>query len=310
MYPSTTRREFVKAATASIGGIALATPSPDLFGAENTRTPVVDTHVHCFAGRNDPRFPYHPNGPYRPADIATPEQLLQAMNAGGVDYAVVVHPEPYQDDHRYLTHCLEVGKDRLKGTCLFFADHPETFEKLPALAKSVPVAAVRVHAYAPERLPPFDKPELRKLWQLAGELGLIVQVHLEPRYAVRLEPLIKEFPSVRVVIDHLGRPLQGTPEEHAVVIGWSKYPHTVLKISALSTPETYPHRDVSPIIKQLVSAYGADRLICGGGFAPGATGASYHGFREQVRAHLGDLSAADQAKVIGGTAAKLFGFVS
>ncbi len=32
------------------------------------------------------------------------------MTEGGVDHAVVVHPEPYQDDHRYLEHCLAVGK--------------------------------------------------------------------------------------------------------------------------------------------------------------------------------------------------------
>ena len=41
-----------------------------------------------------------------------------------MDYAVVVHPEPYQDDHRYLEHCLDVGRGKLKGTCLFFADRP------------------------------------------------------------------------------------------------------------------------------------------------------------------------------------------
>jgi len=232
------------------------------------------------------------------------------MKSGGVDYAVVVHPEPYQDDHRYLEHCLEIGKGRLKGTCLFFADRPDTFEKLPALVKRVPIVAARVHAYAPERLPPFDKPELRNLWKLAGELGIAVQVHLEPRYAARLEPLIKEFSHTQVIIDHLGRPLQGTPEEHAVVVGWSKYPHTIVKIAALSTPETYPHRDVTPMIKQLVSAYGPDRLICGGGFAAGATGESYLAFREQVRGYLKELFASDQAKIFGGTAAKLFGFGS
>jgi predicted TIM-barrel fold metal-dependent hydrolase len=64
------------------------------------RVPVIDTHLHCFAGKDDHRFPYHPKGPYQPEKPATPEHLLRCMAEGGVDDAVVVHPEPYQDDHR------------------------------------------------------------------------------------------------------------------------------------------------------------------------------------------------------------------
>src|SRR5947208_1062068 len=81
--------------------------------AEPTRTPIVDTHLHCFAGKDDKRFPYHKDGPYAPDAAATPEHLLECMAGAGVDYAVVVHPEPYQDDHSYLEHCLTVGKGKL-----------------------------------------------------------------------------------------------------------------------------------------------------------------------------------------------------
>ena len=63
-------------------------------GAE-PKAPVVDTHLHCFAGKDDAKFPYHKDAPYQPADAATPEHLLKCMADGGVDYAVVVHPEPY-----------------------------------------------------------------------------------------------------------------------------------------------------------------------------------------------------------------------
>ena len=63
------------------------------------------------------------------------------------------------------------------------------------------------------------------------------------------------------------------------------------------------------MIKDLVERFGPDRLIYGGGFGAGATGASYRAYRERVRSYLTDLSAEDQAKVLGGTAARLFGFV-
>ena len=147
------------------------------------------------------------------------------MDGAGVDFAVVVHPEPYQDDHRYLEHCLEVGKGQAQGDVPLLrrpAGHVK--ERMAELAKKLPLVAVRVHAYTPERLPPFGKPRTRATsgsWP--ASLGLAVQLHFEPRYAAGFEPLIKEFKAVRVLVDHLGRPFQGTPKEHAVVVGWAKY---------------------------------------------------------------------------------------
>ena len=293
-----TRRQF----------LASALLSPAALSAAPTHVPVVDTHLHCFAGSADRRFPYHADAPYRPDEPATPEHLLDCMAKGGVDYAVVVHPEPYQDDHRYLEHCLAVGKEKLKGTCLFFAGRPDTEKRLRELAKKLPLVAVRVHAYNPDRLPPFGKPELRALWKLAGDLGLAVQLHFEPRWAAGFEPYIKEMKSVRVLIDHLGRPFQGTEKEHAVVVGWAKYDHAVMKLSAVPDRRTYPHRDPATVIKQLTDAFGADRLMYGGGFGAKATGESYRQERERIAGFLGHLSAADRARVLGGTAARLFGF--
>ena len=55
-----------------------------------------------------------------------------------------------------------------------------------------------------------------------------------------------------MIIDHLGRPFQGTPEEYAVVLGWARLPNTVMKLSALPAKDQYPHRDVGPVIRDLV----------------------------------------------------------
>jgi predicted TIM-barrel fold metal-dependent hydrolase len=282
---------------------ALATP---FVRAAEPKPPVVDTHLHCFAGKGDPKFPYHSDAPYQPNDAAPPEHLLKCMAGAGVDYAVVVHPEPYQDDHRYLEHCLAVGKGKLKGTCLFFAGRENTPENLKALAKKVPLVAARVHAYVADRLPPFGKPELAALWKAATDAGLAVQLHFEPKYAAGFEPLIKEFKGTRVLIDHLGRPFQGTEKEYATVLGWAKYANVVMKLSSVPDKKAYPHRDPQPVVKQLTEAFGADRLMFGGGYNEKATGASYKAERERVAALLAHLSDADRAKVFGGTAAKLF----
>ena len=272
--------------------------------------PIIDTHLHCFAGSQDPRFPYHERAPYRPDTAATPDHLLRCMDGAGVDYAIVVHPEPYQDDHRYLEHCLRFSPNRLKGTCLFFADRPGSVSRMRPLVRALPgrIVAARLHAYAPGRLPPFGKPELKQLWKTATDLGLAMQLHFEPRYDPQLEPYIRMFPDTRVIIDHLGRPFQGTPPEHDVVLRWSRFPNTILKVSSLPDQNRYPHRNIQPVVRRLSDAFGAQRMIFGGGFNAQATAASYRSYRQRVRQLLSHLSPPDQSAVLGGTAARIFGF--
>ena len=86
-----------------------------------------------------------------------------------------------------------------------------------------------------------------------------------------------------MLIDHLGRPFQGTEKEHAVVVGWSKFDHVVMKLSAVPDRRTYPHRDPAPVVKRLTEAFGADRLMYGGGYGAKATGESYRAERERIR---------------------------
>ena len=127
------------------GGIATALAatarSRAAVGLEEPRAPRIDTHLHCCAGKEDARFPYHERAPYKPDPAAPPEHLLSCMRAAEVDYAVVVHPEPYQDDHRYLEHCLQGGKDKLKGTLLLFADREGSLEKMPELCRKLNVVS-------------------------------------------------------------------------------------------------------------------------------------------------------------------------
>jgi predicted TIM-barrel fold metal-dependent hydrolase len=272
------------------------------------RTPIVDTHTHCFAGKADARFPYHPRGTYQPEQPTSPEFLLKLMDGAGVDFAIVVHPEPYQDDHRYLEHCLAVGKGRLKGTLLLFCDRPGSMEKLPELAKRLPVVTARIHAFQADRLPPFGKPELRQLWKLASDSGLAVQLHFEPRYAAGFEPLIREFKQTRVIVDHLGRPFQGAAEDNDRVLRWADFPNVVMKLSSFPARDAKEAADLPRVVRRLADAFGADRLIYGGGFDEKATAETYRAERERTAALLDFLTPEARAKVMGANAAKLFGF--
>ena len=95
-----------------------------------------------------------------------------------------------------------------------------------------------------------------------------------------------------------------------MVVGWSKLKNTVMKISSLPAELTYPHPKLQPVVNQLVLAYGPERMIYGGGFSgPETTGESYRAAFDYGAKLLSEkLSPAEQALVLGGNAARLFGF--
>src|SRR5271156_4036145 len=107
---------------------------------------LIESHIHLFAG--DPaRFPYN-RGSYTP-HTATVEDYVKFAREARIDHAVIVHPEPYQDDHRYLEYCFahEPSPGYFKGTCLFDPLREDTPRRMRALAQRWPkrIVALRIH---------------------------------------------------------------------------------------------------------------------------------------------------------------------
>jgi predicted TIM-barrel fold metal-dependent hydrolase len=306
------RRSFIKKAfsgTLGVSGMLLnlsGRSAPQPIESSVPKMPVIDTHIHCFGGPNNNLFPYHDKASYKPETIASPEQLFICMNGAGVDFGVIVSPEPYQDDHRYLEYCLELGQGRLKGTILVFCDRPGSMDQLPRLAKRGDIIATRIHAYLPDRLPPFGKPELRQLWKLAADNGLAIQLNTLPRYAEGFEPLIKEFHNVPVIIDHLGHPLQArSAQEYSIVERWGDLPNTIIKLSELGVIYENPNPEIKSFVNQMITAYGLERMIWGGDFSNKPTPESYRATIDYARSFLGKFSKEDQENVFGGNASRL-----
>ena len=86
------------------------------------------------------------------------------MDQHGVDRAVLVHPEPYGDDHRLVLDCLEQEKVRVKGTCLFYPQDPDAPRKMEELVARQPrIIATRFHAHRGKEtyLDSLTSPEVR-----------------------------------------------------------------------------------------------------------------------------------------------------
>lgn len=267
--------------------------------------PLIDTHVHLF---EPDKFPYHPSATYKPAPAPLAPYLAFVREAG-ITGVVIVHPEPYQDDHTYLEHCLKASPI-FKGTCLFDPVAPDTPQRMADLVQKNKgrIVALRIHENRQKGVSPttsgsirdrdLKNPAVKKTWRAAGDLGLAVQMHCIPLHAPEIAALAGEFSSIPVVIDHLARWKQGTPEEYNRVLAMAKLGNVYMKFSG-------PFREAPDIVRRTFDAFGPDRMIWGGlGMNMNDFRKASSVFEEQFRF----ASATDRAKIRGVTAAKLYRF--
>lgn len=283
--------------------------------------PVIDTHIHLFAA-DQKAFPFHKNATYKPAP-ATLEDYNKFALASGLTGAVIVHPEPYQDDHSYLEHCFtkEPKKNFFKGTVLFDPLNPTTPQKIDRLREKWPgrITALRMHRNAPPNVPPLSMGPIRerdltseavkKTVRALVERKMLLQMHSVPAYAPEIARLAEEATGTFVVVDHLCRGGEGTPEQWESVLRLHRRPNVFMKISGInySSREAWPHLDVKPRVKQLYDAFGPGRLIWGG---LGNNLADYKKSQEQF-VQLFDFASEPSRDLIRGiNAMRLYGWSS
>jgi predicted TIM-barrel fold metal-dependent hydrolase len=266
----------------------------------------IETHVHLF----DPkRVPYAPEAPYKPPAY-TLEDHIKLAEAAGLAHSVIVHPEPYQDDHRYLEYCFahEPRPGYFKGTCLFDPLRADTPRRMRALAErwTRRIVALRIHEMSmtsstggPIRNRDMKDPRMLACWTAVASMGMAVQMHFVPGQAPNIRALAAKFPETTVILDHMGRPGQGTESEYAEVLKLARLPRVILKYSNWGEYKG----DLSRLTRQLYDNFGPQRMMWG---TLGNTPEEYRRQAARFEELLAFASEADRASIRGGNAHRLF----
>ncbi len=256
---------------------------------------IIEWNMHIFSVDTE-RYPFHPQATYTPDPTKrSPTPLtdyLAHMTSEGIDCAVLVHPEPYGDDHRLVLDCLRREPDRFWGTSLFYPSDPTAPDKLAALVAQEPrIISTRFHAHRGKRayFENFDESGVVALWEKAAALGLIVELHIGPDYARQVSELIQRHPETPVLIDHLAEPHMGNAVEFADVLALARFENVYMKLSGLNhfATDAPLYLSARNFTRMVSDAFGADRMVWGSG-APSI-----------VDAHLAHLSESERAKVKG-----------
>ena len=236
--------------------------------------------------------------PHPSAEVS--DDYAESLRLRGIDRCVVVHQEPYADDHSCVLNCLEKQPGWL-ATSLFSPRDPEAPAKLRALVATQPrIVSTRFHAghdYPPGRnyFDSFADSGVRNLWAKAVELGLVVELHISPESGKEVLAVMREFPDTTVLIDHLACPDKGNAVDFADVLELASFPNVYMKLSCLEyfVDDAPLFASAVPFTQRVIEAFGADRMVWGGGMPA------------IVDAHMAGYSEADRAKVKGGNLERL-----
>lgn len=265
------------------------------------KVPVIEWNAHIFSPDTG-TFPFHPKASYQPDVSKQPREplgaYLQRLDEEGIDLAVIVHPEPYGDDHSLVLDCLKKEPNRLRGTSLFYPKDPDAPKKLAELVKMEPrIVSTRFHAHRGKEnyLDSFADKGVRALWKAAVDLDLVVELHIGPDYALQAADAIRAFPGTKVLIDHLAEPHLGSAVEFANILELAQYPDVYMKLSGLNhfADDAPLYESAFPFTKRVIQEFGPDQLVWGSGTP------------KIVDAHMQGFSTAEIQKVKGGNLHRL-----
>ena len=274
-----------------------------------TRTATIDSQVHAYE-RNRPERPWV--GFLRGPDEVTGDDMVAAMDAVGVDGALLVSPfSLYRYDASYV---LEVyGKHPGKfGLIKPFDPRSENVsDEIAEWAATPGVVGVRLMLTAE----PYeaDDPGINRILAASGQAGVPVNVMGSGELPLLLE-LARRHPDTQVVIDHVGlvQPQEppAPPEpfaDLANVLSLAECDNVAIKISGACTlsQQLFPYPDIWEPLAKVFDAFGFDRCLWGTDWTRALNILTYEQGVESFRV-TDSLSDAERSALMGGTLAKIY----
>lgn len=266
-----------------------------------------------------------------PAELSksvTTEVFLEKARAAGVTGALIVQPINHKFDHSYVSSALSTAPEFFRGMCLAnpTLEIPEAVAELEALSTAGYVGVRFNPGLFPEAK--MDSEVGKALYAKAGELKMPVGVMAFsglPTQLAAVEALLLHSPSTKLIIDHCGffrQPATGALGDAASndeaaweqLLALAKHPQVYVKVSALfrHSAELAPFLDLQPRLAALLRAFGASRLMWGSDFPFVTVGPQATSYEQAASVpsfwHVEGFDEAARERLMGGTAAELFGF--
>jgi len=275
---------------------------------------VIDVHPHVISS-DVARYPREPLGgsqsDWSRERPVSAEAMIAAMDEAGVSRSALVQAGTcYGYDNSYLADAVARFPERFAGVFSVDVFRPDARDRI-AHWMGKGLAGLRVfiagHTMAAKDAR-LDDPRSFPAWELASELGITVSVQLRAAGIPQLEVVLRRFPQVRILLDHMARPAteDGPPYAAAAsLFALARYPNLFLKLTThnvrearkgKATPETF--------FSRVVAEFGASRAAWGSNY-PASEG-TLPGLLAEARSALAPLPEPDRDWIFFRTAQSLY----
>jgi predicted TIM-barrel fold metal-dependent hydrolase len=274
---------------------------------------MIDAQVHAYE-RNHAGRPWA--GVLAGPPEVTGDQMVAAMDAVGVDGAILVSPfSLYRYDASYALAVRAQHPDRFALVKPVAPSDPAVAETIAEWAATPGTVGVRLMLNRDLSADPAD-PGINRVLAAAARHALPVNLLAAGRLD-QARALAARNPDTQLVIDHLGlqQPFEPPPPAQPFadlpsVLALAAQPNVAIKISGACTlsHEPFPYRDIWDPLGRIFDAFGLDRCLWGTDWTRAVALLTYEQGVQAFRV-TDRLSESDRSRLMGGTLMRIYNWV-
>ena len=274
-----------------------------------TQTPTIDSQVHAYE-RNRPERPW--SGTLQGPDEVTGDDMVAAMDAVGVDGALLVSPySMYRYDASYVLEVHAKHPGRFGLIKPFDPQSEAIADEIAEWAETPGVVGARImltyDSYE------ADDPGINQILLAGGQAAIPVNVMCSGKLPL-LSELARRHSETRIVVDHVGlvQPHEppAPPEPFADldnVVSLAAHDNVAIKISGAGTlsHQPFPYTDIWEPLGKIFDAFGFERCMWGTDWTRAVELLTYEQGVEAFRV-TDQLSDSERSALMGGTLEKIY----
>lgn len=237
---------------------------------------IYDIHPHVISADVD-KYPRAPLGGHQSdwsrARPVSYSDMIAAQDEAGVQKAALVQASTcYGHDNSYVAEAVAAHPERFTGVFSCNILEPDATAAMEHWMEKglTGLRLFTTGSTMPGQQDWLDNEKTYPAWRMAEERGLPVCLQMTANGIPQLVNVLNRFPRLRVILDHLARPVQddGSPYTGADSLwGLAKYPGVFLKVTernlvgarkGKATPESF--------FGKVVAEFGANRLAWGSNY--------------------------------------------
>lgn len=263
---------------------------------------VTDAQVHLWElERPDKPWRKLKRPPHRAGGFSA-EEMLNEMDAAGVDRAVIVPPTWAGENNEWALAMAARYPKRFAVIGRFDARARDAREQLRHWLEQKGMLGVRMSFHVKPFIDWLDDGSLDWFWEECERLELPVSA-LVPGMAGKLEPVLERHPTLKLLIPHMACPLDThVPEAFATLdktLSLARFVNVFVMVSSAPcfSNEPHPYRDLRPYLQRIYDAYGPRRMMWGADLS--RLRGTYKECLDQFRYGLDFLSTEDKEWILG-----------